>query len=401
MTKPATLESQKKRIVFGTTVGMSAMALLRGQLAWFREQGWDVTLVASPDSEAERAAKREQITLFGIPMKRDISLLHDLKSLAEWIRLIRRVSPDVVNVGTPKASLLGIFASWVCRVPRRIYTIRGLRLEGAAGPMAKLLWLMERITIKMATDVIAVSPSLGEELVKRKLASPGNIWIIGSGSSNGVDAAEIRNRIVQIDRNKLRKRLGIEPTKFVVGYIGRVSRSKGFDKLLDAVLSNRLSDEVVLLVLGAIEDDELGKAINATQDRIYMVPWTDNVGSFLPAIDLLCLPTLREGFPNTVIEAAAAGIPAVTTRATGAIDSVIDGETGYLIEVCDVDALADRVNSLVDNPILLRTLGNNAQIRAEKDFKPKNIWAGIEAIAEGRHGSPQLKTLDKYMESRD
>src|SRR5699024_3025695 len=161
------------------------------------------------------------------------------------------------------------------------------------------------------------------------------------------------------------------------------------------------SDNVVLMVVGTIEDPELGKAIDTLQSRVCMVPWTDEVGSLLPAMDLLALPTLREGFPNTVIEAAAAGIPAVTTRATGAIDSVIDGETGFLIDVGDVEALVERINTVVDDPALLVRLGVNAQYRAENQFKPEDVWAGLEAVAEGRRSVPQLMRLDMYMESRD
>lgn len=391
----------KKKILFGTTVGLSAMALLRGQLAWFREQGWDVTLVTSPDSDAKRAASREQVTLFGIPMKRNISLLYDLKSAVTWVRLIWREDPQVVNLGTPKASLLGTLAAWIRRVPRRIYTVRGLRLEGNSGLMSKLLWLMEWATIRMATDVIAVSPSLGKELVRQKLISSQDVWIIGEGSSNGVEAKAIQNRIAQVDKNRLRRQLGISSTKFVIGYIGRVSPSKGVDTLLNAIQCEELANNVELLVVGSIEDLKVEKAIVEMGNRIHMVPWTDDVWGYLPAMDLLILPTLREGFPNTVIEAAAAGIPAITTRATGAIDSVIEGETGFLIDVGDVEALADRIKSLTNDPDLLFRLGANAKQRVKMQFRPQEIWCGIEAIAEGRHARPQLKRLDQYLESRD
>ena len=68
-----------KRLVVGVTVGMSADLLLRGQLGWFREQGWDVTLISTPDEQAHRAAAREQVALHGIPMARGISPVGDLK----------------------------------------------------------------------------------------------------------------------------------------------------------------------------------------------------------------------------------------------------------------------------------------------------------------------------------
>lgn len=378
---------------------MSAVALLRGQLAWFREQGWDVTLVSSPDEDAQRAVRREQVSFVGIPMKRNISLIHDLKSSLEWMRLIRRVRPDVVNVGTPKASLLGILSAWVHRTPRRIYTIRGLRLEGTSGPLEKLLWAMEKLTIAMATDVIAISPSLGKELVRRKLAAPQDIWIIGSGSSNGVDSDAIHKRVVNVDRDSLRQQLGIDPDKFVVGYIGRVVPSKGVDTLLEALQSDTLDENVEVLIVGSLDDSALKQKIDSLNSRVYVVPWTEDVWGYLPVIDLLCHPTLREGFGNVVVEAAAAGIPAITTRVTGAIDTVVNGKTGLHIDATDVEALVTTINLLaVDEGLRLR-LGECARQRVWTDFKPADIWSGIEAVADSRRDVPQLKRLDQYSEN--
>lgn len=391
---------QRKKILFGTTVGLSARALLRGQLAWFRERGWEVTLATSPDADARGAVEREKISFLGIPMQRQISPLEDLQALINWIRAIGKVRPYVVNLGTPKASLLGGVAAWLCRVPRRIYTVRGLRLEGTSGFMAKLLWVVERVTIGMATDVIAVSPSLGKEIVDRKLASPKDVWIIGSGSSNGVDAIAVEKRTAQVDKRRLRQQLGIAPSSFVVGYVGRVSESKGVMTLLNALQHELLVDDVELLVIGAIEEAELGKVIAELGDRSHVVPWTDDVWGYFPAIDVLTLPTLREGFPNAVLEAAAAGVPAITTRATGAVDSVIDEETGFLINVGDVDALVDRIKRLKESEELRYSLGIEAKRRVEDQFRPHDIWHGIEAIALGRPGTAQVKPLDQLVTLR-
>lgn len=401
MAGPIKYHPHRKRILFGTTVGLSAMALLRGQLAWFRERGWEVILVTTPDPDAKRAARREKISLMGVAMKRNISLLHDLKSAMEWLGLVRRVRPDVVNLGTPKASLLGSFAAWAHRVPRRIYTVRGLRLEGASGLLARLLWVMERATIKMATDVVVISPSLGKELVRRKLVAPDDVWLIGEGSSNGVDAAQIERQIAQVDKCSLRRGLGIAPGKFVAGYVGRVTPEKGVDTLVAALNHKKLSDNVELLIIGSIEDSDLGSKIEKSGHRIHVVPWTDDLWGYLPAMDLLCLPTLREGFGNVVIEAAAAGIPALTTRVTGAVDTLIHGTTGFHVDVGDVEAIVQRINLLANDRALLRRLGVNAKQRATEDFKPGDIWSGIEAIAEGRHGVTQLRRLDHYLEIRD
>lgn len=115
------LKRNRKSIVYGVTAGTSAYSLLRGQLAWFSQRGWDVTLVANPDEKAKDAAEREGVPLIPVPMSREISLLGDFKSLCNWIRVLRTVRPAVRKVSAPKAGLLGGNTPFITRVSRQIY----------------------------------------------------------------------------------------------------------------------------------------------------------------------------------------------------------------------------------------------------------------------------------------
>lgn len=125
-------------LVYGVTVTTTAAVLLRGQLGWMREHGWDVHVVASPSPEHDKIAEREGVTCHALPMNRSISVVDDLKALVAWIRLLRRLRPGVINVSTPKAGLLGAVAGWLLRVPRRVYLVRGLRLESEQGWRRKI-----------------------------------------------------------------------------------------------------------------------------------------------------------------------------------------------------------------------------------------------------------------------
>jgi glycosyltransferase involved in cell wall biosynthesis len=106
-------------------------------------------------------------------------------------------------------------------------------------------------------------------------------------------------------------------------------------------------------------------------------------------MDVLALPTYREGFPNVVLEANAAKKPAVVSSATGAIDSVVDGVTGLIVPVGDSRALAGALGRLLSNPSLATTMGHNAKTRAVSDFQPQRIWADVTAeyrhLLEARH----------------
>ncbi|QGU05147.1 glycosyltransferase [Corynebacterium comes] len=377
-------ESDRKLVV-GVTVGASAFSLLRGQLEWFRLSGWEVTLVSTPDEAAKRAAERERVPLIGIHMHRGISPVEDIVSLAKWLRMLRTHRPTAVNVGTPKAALLGALAAWLVRVPRRLYVVRGLRLEGTSGPLSWLLWCMEKLTMRLATDVLYVSKSLAQEAGRRRLLPKHKAWLIGSGSSNGVNAQAILERAESVDRNALRTELGFKSDDFVAGFIGRITRDKGIDTLLRALRAPSLRNDVRGLLIGQVEDPSLAEEIKSLGDRIKSVPWTNDVWGHLPAMDALCLPTLREGFPNVVLEAAAAGVPTITTRATGAIDSVVPGKTGILIEVGDYQALVNGLNELCNDSVLCRRLGQAAKKRAFEEYTQENIWKGLQEIMTGQN----------------
>ena len=383
MTHPPS-SRRPRSVVYGTTIGFSAFALLRGQLAWMREQGWDVTLVTSPDDLARATGEREGVAVHGIAMERNPSPVKDLIGLARWVGYLARTRPEVVNTGTPKAGLLGVVAAWLTRVPRRVYLVRGLRLEGVSGPLAPLLWWSEMVCCALATDVVAVSPSLGGELVRRGLVSSRKLTTIGEGSSNGIDAAAVAERVAQVDADALRRELGIAPGEFVVGFVGRVTTDKGIDTLLRAFESGRLPRRCRLLIIGPKEEDGFDERIAALGVRASWVPWTADVWGHLPALDVLVLPTHREGFGTVVLEAAAAGIPAITTRATGSIDTVVDGRTGLLIDVGDAAALTAHLAALAHDPARVAALGEAARVRARERFFQERIWSGMQDVMAGR-----------------
>lgn len=384
------------RVVYGVTVGVSALKLLRGQLSWLKSQSWDVKLVTTPDSDALAASSAEGVELFPLEMTREISPLADAKALLSWIRVLNRLRPEAVNVSTPKAGLLGGIAAWIIRVPRRLYVVRGLRLEGIHGPLSIVLWLSEWIAMRVATDVLFVSPSLAREANRRKLLKADKSWSIGSGSSNGVDSSAIERLVAETDRGEVRSRLGLANQDFVIGFIGRMAKDKGIETLVQAMNDPALDSRARLVCIGSANDDDVNYSILTMERRALIVPWTDDVWGYLQAFDVLCLPTLREGFPNVVLEAAAAGIPTITTRATGAVDSVIDGETGYLINIGDVPALVSRINALVASPQTLRRMGVAAKLRVKEEFQQVTIWQGLDEILTGVPHPRHAKRMSTY-----
>ncbi|MEU2348282.1 glycosyltransferase [Modestobacter sp. NPDC049651] len=378
--RPGPGTAHRGRLVYGVTASLSA-TLLRGQLGWFRERGWDVHLVISPGALAESVAAGEGVHLHPLPMERGTSLLGDVVALWRWARLLRRLRPDVVNLATPKAALLGSVAAWATRVPVRVYEMWGLRLEGARGrAQAAVLWAVERLTVLLATDVVCVSASLRDEAARRRLLGrrPRAV-VLGHGSSNGVDPARWDPGFAAVDRDAVRAGWGIAPGELVVGFVGRVCRDKGVQDLLEAFRS--VGDEPLRLVLvGPVEDDELGARVAALGDRVVRFGMTDDLCPVYVGIDVLCLPTRREGLPNVVLEAALAQVPSITTTATGARDSVVDGRTGWLVDPGDVPALVRVLRSCAADREQVRSLGRAARERAITDFRPELVWSDLERV---------------------
>lgn len=369
--------SRRPTIVLGVTVDLS-LRLMSGFPAYLTEKGWDVHVICSPGPRLDALAATG-ITVHPLPMHRDPAPLADLRSLIAWVRVLRRIRPDVVSVGTPKAGLLGSVAAKVVRVPGRVYLLRGLRLETTTGLARQVLAVLERVSISSARRTVAVSRSLVARAVQLRLGGPDRFVVLGDGSSNGVDVDAIERVSADEDqRAALRGQLALDGERPVVGFVGRLTEDKGVAVLAEALrLLQHRRVAVQLLLVGAAETED-GPALDVPGIPVARTGFVPNPERYYSLMDVLCLPTFREGFPNVVLEAAAGGVPTVTTDATGAVDSVVDGETGLVVPVRDAVALADALARLVADAELRRRFGAAARERARARFDRSLVWAAQE-----------------------
>lgn len=373
------------RILHAVTDPMSTM-LMRGQLAYLKQNGFDPALLSGPGKELEQIGGEEGHPVFGIAMRREIAPVADLRSLFKIWRLLRRMKPVICNSGTPKAGLLVGLAAWLTGVPCRVYTLRGLRLETASGAKRMILMVVERVSCFCAHRVVCVSASLRERAVAQGLVSLSKTILLGAGSSNGVDAGRFGPAPGKAAlAAALRQNIGIRPGQPVIGYAGRFTRDKGIPELVAAFhLIRKESPEAVLLLVGDFEagdpvSEDIREAIES-EPGIYRVGFTSQLELYYPSMDIFVLPTYREGFPNTVLEAQAAGLPVITTSATGAVDSIEDGITGLLVPVGDAAALAAAVLSLLSDPIKMQQMGRAGRERILRSFRNETVWAELASL---------------------
>lgn len=360
-------------LVVGITHPQTCL-VLRGRLRALRQAGFRVVLISSPGPLLDETAAQEGVEAVAIPMKRGISPWADVVSLVRLWRALRRLRPEITEFSTPKAGLLGSLASLLCGVPVRIYLLRGLRLETASGMTRRILHLAERIAAASCRMVVCNSKSLREKARELGIGSERKLRVIGNGSSNGVDLDHFCP-----GPDELRARLGIPEGAQVVGFVGRLTQDKGIPELVDAfeAIHGKFPESRLLLV-GWFDDSE--DALSESQrariegnPSIICTGFVADTSAWYRAMDVMVLPTWREGFPNAALEAAASGVPVITTRATGARDAVLPERTGVVIPVGDPEAIRTSVASLLDNPGRRKGMGTAGRAWVKSRFANTHV----------------------------
>jgi len=373
----------RPRLTYVMTASVS-MGFLQGQAAYMVGSGWDVDLVsnAGPELDAMRA---EGGTPWAIPMEREIALHKDVISLWRLWRLFRRTRPNLVVAGTPKAGLLGTLAARVAGVPHVVYTIHGLRMETASGWKRRLLWATEWLACHAAHQVRCVSPSLRARTIALRLVRPEHCAVTGKGSSNGVNIERWRRTPqAELTARQTRERLGIPLGAPGVGFVGRFTRDKGIAELYEAFtqLHPSYPDLRLLLVGGFEAGDPVPPALRArieADPAVICTGFVADVEAYYWTMDVLALPTYREGFPGAPLEAQAASVPVVTTNATGAADAIVDGITGLRVPVGDVGALTAALDRLLADPERRARMGQAGCSWVQQNFQRETVWESLMA----------------------
>ncbi len=330
------------------------------------DAGFAVTVASAPGPELEPFAREQRVAWATLPLARRPSPLRDAAAFWAFVRLLRRLRPAVLEVGTPKAALLGALAARLCGVPAIVYTLHGLRAETSRGLSRLALLTLERLTSTLADETICVSRSLRERARLLGALAPNKGAVLGAGSANGVDPARFPPTA-----RPLRP-----PT---IGFVGRFAPDKGIGDLLEAFRHLKTDfPELRLLLVGDFEADdpldEQDRRQILTHPDIDRPGFVDDPARFYAQMDVLALPSLREGLPQVVLEAAAAGVPTVAARATGSVDAVIDGRTGLLVAPNSPAELAAALGKLLRNPSQRASMGRAARERTEREFRPEDLW---------------------------
>lgn len=353
------------------------------QFRFFKNQGHNMHVACSPSEYLADYSRQQGFQYLETPVNRSISLGDDYRSIRNICRYIRSNNIDVVVGHTPKGGLLAMIAARLCGVRKRIYFRHGLVYETSRGLKRFILTTVDRITSLCATDIVCVSPSVLRRSIEDHLAPARKQLILNHGTCNGVDTSGHFNpeNIDPAKLDELRRKYGIRPGDFVIGYSGRLVRDKGIIELVKAFDSLKDADNCKLLLAGMFEErdalpDDIKERIISDPRIIFTGFINGGMEYYYSLMDMYVLPSYREGFPTGVLEAQSMGKPVVTTRVTGCCDSIIEGVTGLFAE--------NTPSSLAEKIDLIRLHhaidGNNGRRWVVDNFDSKIVWNEINNL---------------------
>lgn len=344
----------KKKIIRATTIPTSLETFCKGILKDLSKE-YEVIGLSSPGEALDVVATREGVRTIAVPMERHISIAKDLKSLLSIIKVFRTERPYMVHSMTPKAGLLCMIAGWWTKVPIRVHTFTGLVFPTATGLKRIILMLTDMITCACATHIIPEGEGVKKDLLNNRITKK-PLNVLGYGNVMGVDLEyySVRKDV----RSKMEELRSRDISKFTFLFVGRIVRDKGINELVAAF--KRIIHEhpdARLVLVGRYEDsldpidDKTRKDIDAIQD-IFAVgaKYGEELLAWYAAADCFVFPSYREGFPNTVLEAGAMGLPCIVTDINGSREIVKDGYNGLVVPSHDAYALYLAMKRIVENP---------------------------------------------------
>lgn len=351
-----------KEICYITTLSSTISSFFVPQLKYLIQNGYDVTIICNDNIQISEEFRGIDIHIINVDFPRGISVKKTILSIFELIRLFHNKKYDLVQYSTPNAAFYASIASYICRIKIRNYHCMGFRYVGAKGIGRFVLKCIEKITCICSTHIECVSQSNLTMGVNEQLFPAKKAIVVWNGSTGGVDLKKFDYSYKNQWRNEVREKLGISEKDIVLGFAGRITKDKGINEFIEAF--SMIENSAKLLLIGSPEgidtlNPKLWDWANNSSNVIIHDSVTD-IERYFAAMDVLVLPSYREGFGNVIIEAEAMGIPVVVTAIPGPLDTMIPDKTGLCCNVMDVEDLCKKLKVMVEDNTLRCQMGMDA-----------------------------------------
>jgi glycosyltransferase involved in cell wall biosynthesis len=371
---------KKLKMIISTSMSQTMATLGQGQISFYRQHGFDVDVFAAK-GWGEDSIINEGAAYFEVNFVRDLSPVADLRTLWCLFRLLRQRKPDVIQLMTLKPCILGALAGRTAGVPLIIRHKWGNAREcNYKGIKRFLLFSADKMSNKLAHRVVAICHRLKESEIKAGAVDEEKAVVYSSGSSNGLDLNRFKRTPELIEKGKkVKEKLGILPGAPVLGTAMRINIEKGIVELIrvfQTLSENR--PNLRLIIIGDYDirnlpgEDIIDEIKN--NPRIYHVGFQANIEDYYAAMDIFVMPSYREGFCKSNIEASGMELPVVATNIIGCSESVRDGVSGILVPSRQTQPLADAIEELLADKQLATKLGKQGRERVETQFDQKFVW---------------------------
>lgn len=371
-----------KKICYITTIALTIRSFFIPQLKYLSEKGYEVSVICSPDDSLQ-SELGANIKYFPIKIERGVSLSTLIGSIKELKKVFKREHFDIVQYSTPNAAFCASVAASLSGVRIRNYHLMGLRYLGFKGAIKQVFKLLEKATCAMSTHIECITQSNLDMCVNDKLFKREKAVIVWNGSTGGVDLTRFDANKRGVWRTQIRNKLSIDESEFVFGFVGRITRDKGINEILSAYRS--LENISRLIIVG---DDEGVNTLDkdlweyaVKSDNIIILESVNNIEKYYAAIDVLLLPSYREGFGMVIAEAAAMGTPAIVSDIPGPIDVIKEGVTAVKVGVKNSKALLDAMLTFTNDKDKSKKMSNacvewvserfNSNVLCEKIYERK------------------------------
>jgi len=359
--------------------------IMKGQLQ-FLNKFYEVIGIASNDNKHfSEMHDREGIRLIALPLTRKLSILKDIFALFKLIIILRKEKPSIIHSITPKAGIISMLGSIIAGVPIRIHTFTGLVFPSRSGLKKIILKNLDRLICICATNIYPEGEGVKNDLITYRITSK-KLVVIANGNINGVDTEFFKNDYIPDSeemRLKIRSSLGITKTDIVFIFVGRICFEKGIRELIKAVneISKSSTYRIKLLLIGLIDDNSrnttiINDLIQSNKNIIYLGRF-DDVRPYYLISDVHVHPSYREGFPNTVLEAGAMGLPSIATDINGCNEIIKHNVNGFLITPKSSIAIQETMQTILTDPVILDNLGKKARANVVEKYKRELVWRAL------------------------
>lgn len=364
-----------RKICYVTTIPLTVKTFFLPQVHYLSQNGYQVYVVSSSDDELAYQLG-DGVTYFPIEIPRGISVFRTLIAIYRLFCFFNKEKFNLVQYSTPNAALCASIAAKLAHIPIRNYHLMGFRYMGASGTGKTILKCFERLTCKNSTSIECVSKSNMEMGIKDGIFPREKVTVVWNGSTGGVDLRKFDITYRECYREEIRKRYQIGKDAFVYGFVGRITKDKGIDEILEAF--EKIKNAKLMIVGKEENPEQLMQCRYVASLKNDDIIYTGNVGDverYFCAMDVLLLPSYREGFGNVVIEAAAMGTPAIISNIPGPIDAVDENKTALVVGAKNAQELCDAMLKIRE--LNVEEMGQCAYRYAKKRFDSARLCEEI------------------------